>query len=213
MTSVTPLNPQCLKEVSREFQSLSPRGRKVLLENWEVFNVLANEADKHSGPSFIKESPVKPREVAAQGKGLSFTSEVLMPASKFGWKLSKSASKVGDAAAKGQFGNFLKVNAHTWDKINGELAKGLSSKARYVRQMDGTLRMIPKDARALQMGGKVISVQPNGSGYANFVKTVRNTKSFASKAAKGAKGLGWMINLGLAANCNTSGSCTKANLT
>ncbi|MBY0371017.1 LysM peptidoglycan-binding domain-containing protein [bacterium] len=119
---------------------------------------------------------------------------------KVGKATVKSALKTGEKAAKGDFANLLKVSPYTWRKVEAELVDGLRNRVRYLKNADGTLGLIPDNARAFSRAGKVILVDPApGGGFRAFASQVRAGKDFSKKFLKPASRAVKVISLGSSA--------------
>ncbi len=173
-----PPSPFDLCQMESSFMSCNPSQRSLLLNNWEIFAAFAATGRDSfvnritMTPSSLKSAMGNPANVEVKESAFS----VLLP---YAYKISKTAAKTGKEALNGKFGNFLKPSPFAWAQLEGELIRGLKSQARYLKSADGSLRMIPKNARAFSFGGKVISIVPEAEGFQSFSKAVARGEAFA----------------------------------
>jgi hypothetical protein len=199
-----PVSPDALAEdldsASKELLMLSPDDQCFISENYELLSIIGHEmADSHHS-SYLSQVTTSPSSVASSlGPSFQPLQSTFFKVSKEAFRIAKAGVSGYHKAAFGEFGQLIDIPQHAIYNIEGQLVRSLQNQVRYVRQSNDTLRMIPADARAFQMDGRVFVAQTQSPGFLSLTKSIRDNKDLANKLKTGAKVVGWGLDLGVAA--------------
>ncbi|MBI4404556.1 MAG: LysM peptidoglycan-binding domain-containing protein [Deltaproteobacteria bacterium] len=170
-----------------------------LVNNFETLQVLSTQTEDLGDAGFLRNVNASPHSLAPElGAGFSIVQPSFLKVSKEVFGVVKKLAKTGKVAAEGRFGNLTKVSPHVWDKLHGELVRGIQKEVRYVKESSGALRLIPKNARAFSNGGKVIIVLPGSNGFSAFSHSTREARTLLRNLSRGANAVGVAIDFGVA---------------
>ncbi len=202
-TDVLPTSPDMLasdlETASQQVRSISPDEQELLWNNFEALSLINYEMQNDMQCPTLGTMGMSPGSLAGSlGPAFQPTASGFTKIPKHMIRWAKAAAAGYDKAAGGAFGNFLQVSPHSFSSFEGELVRSVSQQVRYARLSNNTLRLIPDQARAFQMGGNVVVAQTQSSGYMAFTKVVEDNKELAGKLKKGGKIVGMGLDLGIA---------------
>lgn len=186
---------QDLLKAQAELMQMPSTQRDFLINHFDEILLLEQEL---SHPTFLRDASLQPGVLVRQvqpGGIFEITRDTVFPWVRKGYKYTSLTAKSIYNVGSGTWGSF--GNPHIWRSVASKYVTALGNRVRYLKGADGIPQLIPKGARMLRMGDKIIITQPSLEGFEQFSAQVARGKDLAQKAKPFTKG-GTVIGTGFA---------------